>query len=415
YHPSRFLRGPPTDLFRDNLLPDQKYATGWIGGGWTNDWMTYINVIFLAQITNRIPIIGPFVPSHVGNGEEAGFVPFGDVFDVPRLAEAMHFPLLEWRDVKKPTVPGADRETFGGWTAWSRWDSIRRGLPRGNQVEGNLSLEVSYTPVHKSAKLPIDWDYSHVSLMELARLAYLPGREAALLESPEPFVSEGPNAVRIPPDHHLLCLDFLYYASILQPFEWDAEYFLPWSKIGTHTHFTPRMTSLAQEYLMRLFHVDNKEDIPPFISVHLRHGDFKGTCAPNVSLKECFAPLPVVAVRVDEIQAELGARPQFQEVGGGPAKLPIVLTSDEQDPEWWDDVRSRGWLFVDHGPDGEDTKNKLGRWYPVFIDAVIQSMGHGFVGTWGSTMSVMSQRRVEDWQKGATRLVRFGYPGADDH
>jgi hypothetical protein len=82
-----------------------------------------------------------------------------------------------------------------------------------------------------------------------------------------------------------------------------------------------------------------------------------------VSLKECFAPLSVVAVRVDEIQAELGARPQFQGVGGGPAKLPIILTSDEKDPEWWDDVRSFGWLFVNHGPDGEDTRNKLGRWY----------------------------------------------------
>jgi hypothetical protein len=226
--------------------------------------------------------MGPFAPTHVGNGNEAGFVPFGDVFDVPRLAEAMHFPVLEWRDVKKPTVPGTDRETFGGWTAWSRWDSIRRGLPRGNQIEANLSLgivyrfsfgpladvlspnvEVSYTPVHKTAKLPIDWDYSHVSLLELARLAYLPGREAALRESPEPFVSEGPNGIRIAPDHHLMCLDFLYYASLLQPFEWDAEYYLPWSQIGTHTHFTPRMTSLAQEYLMRLFHVEDKDDIPP--------------------------------------------------------------------------------------------------------------------------------------------------------
>ena len=67
-------------------------------------------------------------------------------------------------------------------------------------------------------------------------------------------------------------------------------------------------------------------------------------------------------MRVDEIQAELDARPQFQVAVGQPAKLPVIMTSDERDPEWWDEVRSLGWLYIDHGPDGEDTSNKLGRW-----------------------------------------------------
>lgn len=53
--------------------------------------------------------------------------------------------------------------------------------------------------------------------------------------------------------------------------------------------------------------------------------------------------------------------------------------------------------------------------YPLLIDAVIQSMGHGFIGTDRSTMSMVAGRRVESWQNGATRTVRFGFPGADDH
>jgi hypothetical protein len=53
--------------------------------------------------------------------------------------------------------------------------------------------------------------------------------------------------------------------------------------------------------------------------------------------------------------------------------------------------------------------------YPVFIDAVIQSNGAGFVGTHGSTMTTVALRRVESWHNGPTRVVRWGWPGADDH
>ncbi|KAG1785739.1 uncharacterized protein HD556DRAFT_1420220, partial [Suillus plorans] len=48
----------------------------------------------------------------------------------------------------------------------------------------------------------------------------------------------------------------------------------------------------------------------------------------------------------------------------------------------------------------------LGRWRgrgrPVFIDAIIQSNGAGFVGTRGCTMSTLASRR-------------YRWPGADDH
>lgn len=53
--------------------------------------------------------------------------------------------------------------------------------------------------------------------------------------------------------------------------------------------------------------------------------------------------------------------------------------------------------------------------YPVFIDAVIQSNGAGFVGTHGSTMTTLARRRVESWHDGPTRVVKWGSPNADDH
>ncbi|KAG1785740.1 uncharacterized protein HD556DRAFT_1314010 [Suillus plorans] len=54
-------------------------------------------------------------------------------------------------------------------------------------------------------------------------------------------------------------------------------------------------------------------------------------------------------------------------------------------------------------------------WHPVFIDAIIKSNGAGFVGTRGFTMSTLASRRVQSWHDGATQLVRWVWPGADDH
>lgn len=53
--------------------------------------------------------------------------------------------------------------------------------------------------------------------------------------------------------------------------------------------------------------------------------------------------------------------------------------------------------------------------YPVLVDAVIQSLAIGFVGTARSTMSLLAARRVVTWHGGVTRKVEWGFPGADDH
>lgn len=55
------------------------------------------------------------------------------------------------------------------------------------------------------------------------------------------------------------------------------------------------------------------------------------------------------------------------------------------------------------------------RRYPVVLDAVVQSMAAGFVGTDRSTFSHMARRRVTDWNHGAVRLVKWGTPNADAH
>jgi hypothetical protein len=89
----------------------------------------------------------------------------------------------------------------------------------------------------------------------------------------------------------------------------------------------------------------------------------------------------------------------------------IIMTSDEKNSTWWEDVAARGWYTVDHST----TMATYGVWYPVFIDAVIQSNGAGFVGTDRSTMTTLARRRVKSWRDGAVRIVKWGSRDSDDH
>jgi hypothetical protein len=56
------------------------------------------NLIYLGVLTDRVPILPPFVPSHIG--ADVPPIAFGEVFDVPRLRQAVG-PIVEWHEVKK--------------------------------------------------------------------------------------------------------------------------------------------------------------------------------------------------------------------------------------------------------------------------------------------------------------------------
>ena len=74
------------------------------------------NLLYLALITDRIPVIPKFTPSHVLADGHVDDLPFGDVFDVPRLASLIRSPVLEWRDVKMDESPVV--ESMGCWAVW---------------------------------------------------------------------------------------------------------------------------------------------------------------------------------------------------------------------------------------------------------------------------------------------------------
>lgn len=74
-------------------------------------------MIYLALITDRIPVMPKFTPSHVLVDGHADHLPFGEVFDIPRLASLIRSPVLEWSDIKIDEDPVT--ESMGCWAVWS--------------------------------------------------------------------------------------------------------------------------------------------------------------------------------------------------------------------------------------------------------------------------------------------------------
>ncbi|KAG1836922.1 hypothetical protein C8R48DRAFT_125116 [Suillus tomentosus] len=70
------------------------------------------NLIYLALITERVPMIPKFLSNHI-DPSAPSFV-FGEVFDVPRLSQAIGIHLLQWHEVKDPESQVLDY--VGCWT-----------------------------------------------------------------------------------------------------------------------------------------------------------------------------------------------------------------------------------------------------------------------------------------------------------
>jgi len=389
--------GAPTEKFRDNLRNDTQYITSWISAGWTNDVMTYGNLIYLAMITQRVPVIGNFTPSHIGG--DAGTVPFSEVFDVDYLSNSIGMPVLEWLDVKASS--SHEVEDLGCWSVWQAVQT-REDQPRLTSALEHYGLDISYTAAPTSIQKFQGYEHDpHAHFWSIASLAFPEGREANL-QTPQP--SHAHQAV-LNPDEHLSCFDYLYYVCASSSFEYEYDFSPAWRFVVTHFRWTARLQDIANGYIKRIFDVPEKGEVPPYIAIHARRADFGVYCG-DVPRDDCFPSLTVFARRVAEIQEEtrerLGVVPQH-----------VLVLSDEQDPAWWDAVRLLGWYSVDHS--SEETVAKYGRWYPLLIDAVMQSSGIGFIGTDRSTMSLLARRRVQDWYAGAVRTVKWGTPDADDH
>ncbi|KAJ7065506.1 hypothetical protein C8F01DRAFT_1053631 [Mycena amicta] len=404
------LRGLPTEAFKDNLLPEVQYITSWTGSGFTNDVMTFINLIYLGLLTQRVPILPHFTPTHVGRdtggAHNAVGIDFGDVFDLPRYFELTGQPLLEWWQVKDRKSETID--PLGCWNVWEPVSPANKG-PHWTPSPHRLKLDVSYANapgwIKRSPDSPDDLHTQFTALMALG----FPTMRNKFMTAP----SESPLLKQyIKPDEHMLCFDNLYWACDLEGHEMEKDWSAAWRLVGQHLHWTPKLERLADEYLRQAFGLSAGEPIPPFISIHARRGDFATSYACNDAPKEeCFAPLSAYDRRVKQMQADLLSRK-------GVTASHVILTSDEEDEGWWkttlETYAADGWSRANHVQ--MDTAKKHGLWYPILIDAAMQSheMAMGIVGTFSSTVSIMSGKRIVSWNDAEPlQMVKWGRWGPD--
>ncbi|KAJ7750367.1 hypothetical protein B0H16DRAFT_1374326 [Mycena metata] len=397
-HPFASLRGPPTPSFKDNLRNETKYVTSWgSSAGWTNDVISFINLLYLAVITDRTAILPVFVSTHLP-GHAPGLV-FSDAFDLPRLRRALGRPVLEWQEIKEPGSKVVD--DLGCWNVWG---SVQYNdpNPRHSHVPWLLNLDISYTKTPSWVKMIPNYEHDqHSTFWSLAALAFPNARESNIVPAlPSPRLKRS-----LEPDDQLLCFDFLYYVAAQEPFEIGLDYSPGWRYVGQYMRWTEALERLADQYVRLALGVADHQPIPSFITVHARREDFAGWCS-GFTTEECFAPLSAIDRRVQEVKAEILQRKGIEVEH-------VIITSDEQNRTWWNQIKEMGWRTPDHVK--LKTEETHGIWYPVLIDAVIQSQGAGFVGTLQSTFSIISARRVDSWNDGPVRMVAWGRPGADDH
>jgi len=275
---------------------------------------------------------------------------------------------------------------------WSTWAVAHTGLLLGS-VAPELKIDVSYTAVPDNFKMFNNADDPHVSLNKLMQLGYPSGRTSALQQHhplPAPVSSS-----HLEPSDHLLCYDFLYFTSIDDHFEWWYDWSPQWRLVGTHMHWAPTLLELAQGYLKSHFGVGEEDDVPPYIAVHARRGDFNQHCP--VDGAGCLPTDAQMKRRVEGMQADLADR--------GIQTSRVIVTSDETDPDWWQGVFDLGYTYINHTALG--TEATYGLWYGPFLDAVFQSIGAAVVGTDRSSMSLLAERRVQDWSNGPTTRMSF--------
>jgi hypothetical protein len=231
--------------------------------------------------------------------------------------------------------------------------------------------------------------------------------------------------------------------------------------IGIHVKFSEHLRSITFDILSRVLlpsfpdSDSNSQptptssrsipEFPPYIAVHIRRGDFDSPCRiKGIEPTICFPPLSVYADTIEQVRQELSSNPDFPHPNA--RDLPVLIFSDEPKhtnpwylnrfgrlpgtPErFWEDVRERGWMIVDHSaPDAVpaagappldtrsarreeislDTESRYGVWYPTLVDSALMAYAVGFVGTEPSTFSLLAAKRVKAWQGGVVKMVKSG-------
>ncbi|GAA5975685.1 hypothetical protein JCM10908_005242 [Rhodotorula pacifica] len=408
-------------------MPDVRYITTMSYGGHANQFIGVMNLLYLAKVTNRVAIIPTFTPLHFsGTPQDL------DVFyDLDRFIRESGIPAVKLSDCK----PFGDENSHLAIEKLSCWSVLERVAGNRNFNDGSMlvhAMDVRYWPLPMEQS-PMLWaeDIQGFDYDLGARLAWIKRVNHELIPQRERPIGRRPGERRPnlhenlkdgfdpgrnePPSDQVFCLDNTFFvatrvfppaippaapAERLRSYEGQG-----WIQAGQYVHFSSHLESLADRYLVALFGVWTKRSIPPFISVHIRRGDFEQ--ARGLTAIEAFKDAvqrvrDKLDRRMDDPEGWAGAGHEhqryFKGVRGKDYAV-VVTTDDSMDSDFVRHIRTElGWRVLDH--DKMQTVKKLGEWYPTMIDAAVLARGRGFVGTEWSTFSYLAGSRVKYWNGG---------------
>lgn len=205
----------------------------------------------------------------LSKAQDAGVVPFGNIFNMSRARDLMRYPLLEWRDVKNlPSMSSTEiplpeeREELGCW-------STRHGNDpyplRVKWVMDHLKLDISYTRAPTEARNnPSDGNDDFIIFHKMLQFIF-PRKPRPPPNGHYEIMTESPLGKRLLPDEHMSCFDYLYYVTTGETYEYKFSWSPAWTKVATHLHFTDDLVKMVEGYLARTFGT-SENNIPQVFS-----------------------------------------------------------------------------------------------------------------------------------------------------
>lgn len=148
--------------------------------GFTAQFLALANGIYLAKLSDRVPVLPPFATSQHKDRKEAGYLPFSRVFDIPYLESMLRHPVQDWSNLKiaaeqtpalsasadtdvmmdssveakaKVKQPSIAWEKISCWSLWAS-QMPEPGKPAGSAVQNHLGLHVEFWKVPNSFSHP---------------------------------------------------------------------------------------------------------------------------------------------------------------------------------------------------------------------------------------------------------------------
>ena len=139
-----------------------------MANGFTNQFLAIANGIYLAKLSDRIPIVPPFAASPSMDRHTAGYLSYSKIFDIPRMESLLRSPVIDWESVKisgelnaglgqkqnpemkdeklrqvKLAEARKNKEKVGCWSLWAA-QMPKPGRPAGSAVQNHLNLDIEY-------------------------------------------------------------------------------------------------------------------------------------------------------------------------------------------------------------------------------------------------------------------------------